>query len=173
MMNKLKLTQKKQMKPLKETKLGKFLGSKGFDTVLETVGTVVPGVKVLDIVKDMVIGPGSKRVLTPEDRDEFLRLLQAEQELLETMISDTKDARNREVQIVKTGGKDIMHSIVTIFFLVCFGAMIIRHMFFPKPLENFSGIEEVIKNIVLIIAGYYFGSSSGSRLKTKLMSGNE
>ena len=35
------------MKPLKDTRLGKFLSSKGLDHLLEGVGDFVPGAKIL------------------------------------------------------------------------------------------------------------------------------
>jgi hypothetical protein len=157
-------------KPFNQTKLGQFLASKGFDNVLEAVGTVVPGVKVLDLVKDMVVGPNAKRVLAPNDRDEFLRLLDAEQTILEIMANDTMNARNREIEIKKLGGKDYMQSVVTIFFLACFTTILIKHLFFPGEIKGFAGYEELIKNVLMIIAGYHFGSSSGSRMKNKFLS---
>lgn len=152
-------------KPFKETKVGQFLASKGLDNVLDAVGTVVPGVKVLDMVKDMVVGPGAKKVLSPEDREEFLRLMEIEKQILDSMIADTMNARQRQIELAKAGKSDIMHSIVTAFFLICFGAIIVKYIWFPGDMPGFSGIEEVIKNIVLIIAGFYFGSSQGSRKK--------
>ncbi|HMT29422.1 MAG TPA: hypothetical protein PKD91_09105 [Bacteroidia bacterium] len=152
-------------KPFKETQVGKFLTSKGFDFVLDAVGSVVPGVAMLDQVKDMVLGPGSKRVMTPEDREEFLRLMEIEHKTLDSLLADTANARNRQIEMAKSGKSDIMHYVVTSFFLLCFGAIIFQKLFFPTKITGFEGFEEVIKNIVLIIAGFYYGSSQGSRMK--------
>jgi hypothetical protein len=60
------------MKPLKDTKLGKFLASKGLDHLLEGIGTVLPGVKVLDQIKDAVLGDSGR--LSEEDKKEFMEL---------------------------------------------------------------------------------------------------
>jgi len=68
-------------KPLKETKLGKFLQSKGLDTVLDAVGNVIPGVAVLDDVKDILMGNNPDipaPSMSEEDKAYALELLKQE-----------------------------------------------------------------------------------------------
>ena len=161
-------------KPFKESDLGKFLASKGLDHVLEIVGSIVPGVKILDTVKDMVIGEGATTLLTPADKEQFLKLLDAEQRLLDSQLNDTANARQRQVELAKSGAKDYMFPMVTIFILGMFALVVATHLFFPLRVSTvLAGYEETIKNLVLLIGGYFFGSSRGSREKTKLLSGNE
>lgn len=157
-------------KQFKDTKVGKFLASKGFDNVLETVGSMVPGVAILDQVKDMVLGKDSKRIMTPEDQAHFLELMKLEQQELDSRLKDTADARSRQVELAKAGKKDIMHAVVTCFFLACFAALMVKHLFFPSPeTSSLNDLEMTLRDICFMIATFFFGSSMGSRRKTEIM----
>ena len=65
-------------KPFKETGLGKFLSSKGFNAILDTVGAYVPVVGMLDKLKDQVMGTEEYQKLSPDDQQLFLQLHQIE-----------------------------------------------------------------------------------------------
>ncbi len=161
-------------KPFKDSDVGKFLKSKGLDVVLEAVGSVVPGVKVLDMVKDLVLGKDATVQLSPADQLQFLKLLDAEQKQLDALLADTSNARDRQVELAKTGYKDYMFPIVTIFILIMFALVVIRHLFFPASVSTvLAGFEETIKNLLLLIGGYFYGSTKGSREKTLLLTKNE
>lgn len=157
-------------KPFKETKLGKFLAGKGFNTVLETVGAVVPGVKLLDQVKDMVLGdPEAAAKLSVHDREEFINLYKLELQELEMLLQDAQSARTREADFVKaTGHID--------WFMTIFGGVILalfaytvwvssNNTISADMREIFIETRAAVRDIVVGIAAYYWGSSAGSRIK--------
>ncbi len=99
-------------KPFKETKLGKFLASKGLDQALGMAGDVIPGIKILDKIKDAVLGNDPETAeleqvvnLTPEERAHILELIQAEKEQLEMILADVKDARGMQVAALQQEDK--------------------------------------------------------------------
>ncbi len=99
-------------KPFKETKLGKFLSSKGLDQALGLAGDLLPGIKILDKIKDAVIGndPETSELeaivnLTPEDRAHILELIHAEKEELELILADVRDARAMQMAALQQDDK--------------------------------------------------------------------
>ncbi len=159
-------------KPLKETKVGKFLASKGFDAALGTLGNFVPAVAILDQLKDMVLGD-SKHVLSAPDKEKFLELLKLEQQELDSRLADVANARTRQVDIMKAGGKDWLHGVVVIFVLSLFALMVLKKLFFASlTCEPMIELETTVRDIFFMVAAYYFGSSKGSRQKTELLAKN-
>ena len=161
-------------KPFNETKLGKFLQSKGFNTVLDAVGNVIPGVAVLDDVKDILMGNNPDvpaPPMTPEDKAYALELLKQEQAQLDSLLADVKDARGREVELIQAGNKNITQNVlayigVTAFFAMVgyiiakgIGEMSTEASFIVGNLTGISGA--ICKDIY----GYYFGSSRSSAQK--------
>ena len=158
-------------KPFKETKVGKFLASKGFNQVIEAVGSVVPGVAVLDQVKDMVLGDNPEVVLSPEDKQYFLEQLRIEQAELDSLLKDRDSARNREIQTLQAGSKNITQNVLAYIGVVAFfslvgyviakgiGEMTSEASFIVGNLTGISGA--ICKDIY----GYYFGSSRSSAQK--------
>jgi hypothetical protein len=155
------------MKPFKESKIGKFLTSKGLDHLLETVGDFVPGVKALDKLKDAVLGDGD--VLSDEDKKQFMELYDLQLKELDKQLADVAGARFRESEFVKaTGHID--------WFMTLFGGVILALFSYTVwvsstgsiPLdmrEIFIESRAAVRDIVLAIAAYYWGSSAGSRIK--------
>lgn len=100
-----------EKKPFKDTKLGKFLKEK-VPGVLDVVDDYFPPAKILTAL----VG---KESLPPEDQSEFLKLLQDhEREMYALEVQDRDSARNREVEIAKTGKSDWMMRVVGIWVLI-------------------------------------------------------
>ena len=161
-------------KPFKETKLGKFLQSKGLDTVLDAVGNVIPGVAVLDDVKDILMGNNPDipaPSMSEEDKAYALELLKQEQAGLDSLLADVKDARGREVALIQAGNKNTTQNVlayigVSAFFAIVgyvidigIGEMTTEASFIVGNLTGISGA--ICKDIY----GYYFGSSRSSAQK--------
>ena len=161
-------------KPFKETKLGKFLQSKGFNTVLDAVGNVIPGVAVLDDVKDILMGNNPDipaPSMSEEDKAYALELLKQEQAGLDSLLADVKDARGREVALIQAGNKNTTQNVlayigVSAFFAIVgyviaigIGEMTTEASFIVGNLTGISGA--ICKDIY----GYYFGSSRSSAQK--------
>lgn len=160
-------------KVFKETKVGKFLASEGFDNVLETVGNFVPGVAILDQVKDMVLGSSSKKVMTPENREKFLELLKLEQEELDSRLKDTANARDREVNMAKLGKTDWVQKAVIVSVLALFVTWCILIICLPHLIsESSRELQITIRDLMVMVVMYYVGSSQGSKRKTEMMAQN-
>lgn len=156
-------------KPFKETALGKFLAGKGLDKALEIAGDFIPGVAALDKLKDAVLGdPAAAAKLTAEDRARFMELYKLELEELDKRLADTASARTREVEFVKaTGHMDWFMTVFGTAMMVLFAYTIIVSSTGNIPAdmrEIFIEGRAAVRDIVLTIAAYYWGSSASSRV---------
>lgn len=155
------------MKPLKETRIGKFLSGKGLDHLLEGVGDLVPGAKILDRIKDAVLGDDDR--LNDEERKEFMEIYRLNLEELDKELANTAGARAREQDFVKaTGHIDWFMTIFGSVILLCFAYTVIVSALGTIPVdmrEIFIESRAAVRDIVLAIAAYYWGSSAGSRIK--------
>lgn len=149
-------------RPFKETKLGQFLGNTA-PHILDKVGDILPDKGLLGIVKNLI---DKDDKMTPEQKAEFHRL---ENEFALELIKDTQNARGREADFVKaTGHID--------WFMTVFGAVILLLFVYTVWVSSTASIpvdmreifiesRAAVRDIVLAIAAYYWGSSAGSRIK--------
>lgn len=155
------------MKPLKETAIGKFLSSKGLDHLLEGIGNFVPGVRILERLKDAVLGDGNR--LSEEDKKQFMEVYRLNLEELDKELADIAGARKRENEFVAaTGHIDWFMTVFGIVILLCFVYTVVISGWGsipPDMREIFIESRAAVRDIVLAIAAYYWGSSAGSRIK--------
>ena len=92
-------------KQFRDTKVGKLLQSKGLDKVLDIAGEVVPGIGILNKVKDAVLENKlpELQVLTEQERAEIVAAAQQHLNELDMMLKDVQNARQREVEDTKIG----------------------------------------------------------------------
>lgn len=137
----------KMKKPFKETKVGKLLfGAKG----------LLPDNGVLGIVKNLI---DSDDELTPEEKEEAHKWLI---EAYKAEVDDRDSAREREVEIAKSGKNDWLFNLTGIVGLGAFGVIIwaIIALEIPEPnKELFYHLIGIIEGVSLSIFGYYFGTS--------------
>jgi len=142
------------MKKLKETKLGKTLSTVA-PKILDFVGDVLPEQGVMGVVKNLIdkdetIDPATKQMLHEQAVETY------KQE-----VEDRNSARNREVEIVKTGATDWMMNVTGIIGLGSFIFLIYAIVFITVPEHNSELMIHttgIVEGIVLSIVGYYFGS---------------
>ena len=155
------------MKPLKETAIGKFLSRKGLDHILEGIGDVVPGVKILDRIKDAVLGDDDN--LKEEDKKQFMDIYKLNLEEIDREMANTNNARSREREfVIATGHIDWFMTVFGIVILLCFVYTVVISAWGTIPVdmrEIFIESRAAVRDIVLAIAAYYWGSSAGSRIK--------
>lgn len=151
------------MKPLKETKLGKWLKDKA-PKILDTVGDVLPDRGVLGIVKNLI---DSDPEIAPEDKLEYAKL---ERDFYELEIQDRDSARNREVEIAKTGRADHLMYSAGYTALLTFMVMVYAVIWKPEGMEHsplFHQLMGIIEGVALTVFGYYFGTSKRAEEKIK------
>jgi hypothetical protein len=156
-----------------ETRVGKFLKSKGLNAVLDLAGDVVPGVAVLDKVKDALIGKNSQYQVSPEDRDIFIELYKLDVSELDLVLKDKANARERELSLFKAGKKsDWLMSATGVVGLIMFMFIAYVMVFVEIPENNkalFNQFIGIIEGVIISIFTYYWGSSRGSKQKTEIL----
>jgi len=143
-------------KKFKDTKLGKFLG-KTAPHILDVAGDLLPDAGVLGIVKNLV---EKDEKISPEDKKEALAQTK---EMYELEIKDRESARNREIEVKKTGDKDLMMVLTGIVGLLSFVFVIYAVVYEEGVLNNdlFVHLMGMIEGVVISnIFAYYYGTSS-------------
>ena len=148
-------------KKFKETKVGKFLSEKG-SKVIDIVGDFIPTV---DMISNLI---STDPNLTPEERQEAQRLVLEESRL---EIEDRKSAREREIEIAKTGRKDVLQLSAGFTALLAFIIMILAVIFKMPGIETniFHQLMGIIEGVALTVFAYYFGTSKGSKDKQSMI----
>lgn len=162
------------MKPFKDTALGKFLSGKGFNSVMETAGTFIPGVKILNEVKEMVLGSPEYDKLQPEDKQLFFELHQQEMEELDKRLADTADARkmysgkNEMADLVSKRVVNWNLPIIAILILVLIACIVwvADKTLLALISTAIGGVTTQLLSERQTIINFFFGSSMGSKDKT-------
>lgn len=163
-------------KPFKETDIGKFLQSKGFDTALKVIGDAVPGVGILSSVKDLVLGTTTHPAeikLSPEDKAQFLELYKFQIDELDLQLKDVANARSREVELNVSEqsswlAKNIT-SILALMLVMAFISLCFTYVLSVTPDPMVAGVLHDFKDLMLLLCGYYWGSSSNSKIKDNII----
>jgi len=134
-------------KPFKETKVGKLLG--------KATG-LLPDEGILGVVKNLI---DNDEELTPEEREEVKKWVV---EAYNAEVADRDSARNREVEIAKSGKNDWLFNITGLVGLGAFGVIIWAILALDIPETNkelFYHLIGIVEGVSLSIFGYYFGTS--------------
>jgi hypothetical protein len=150
----------KERKKLKDTALGKFLSEK-VPGVLDVVDDYFPPAKILTAL----VGKN----LPPEDQIEFDKLLRDhEREMYALEIEDRDSARNREIEMAKTGKQDHLMYSAGYTALGTFIIMVYAVIWKPDGMEHsplFHQLMGIIEGVALTVFGYYFGTSKRAEEK--------
>lgn len=174
----------KEKKAFKDTTFGKIL-SKAGGLIVDAPGIILkatvggdPMGAVGDVIKELSGSkdPKAKEIITELDlkRAEIeLEFSKVELEETKAYLGDVQNARQREIELAKTGKKDWFQIVVGIIGLVMLGFCLFVLVYKTIPGENrtlFIHFIGIIEGIAISIFSYYFGSSKGSSDKTKMMS---
>ena len=98
--------------------------------------------------------------------------LDFESEMYELEVQDRNSARNRQIEMAKAGGNDIMMILTGSVGLASFGGIVLAVIFMPH-LEESSLFNQLMGFVfgvaVSNIFAFYFGTSKSSQDKTKLL----
>lgn len=142
-------------KKFRDTKVGQFLKTKA-PKILDRVGDLLPDSGVLGIVKNLI---DKSPELTPEDRQLAHDHLK---ELYELEVRDRDSARNREIEVAKTGKFDFLFTLTGLIGLGVFVFIVYAIVYLEVPKQNkelFIHLIGIAEGVVLSIFGYYFGSA--------------
>lgn len=138
--------------------------------IIKQAGDLIGGlIKPLGDVVD-------KFITNPDEKKKFM--MEVEQmvhnqksELLKMEIEDRGSARNREVEMAKTGHTDWLMYAAGITGLGSFILMVCAVIFIDGVSENLliHQLMGIIEGVALTIFAYYFGTSKSSTDKTKLL----
>ena len=134
-------------KPFKETKVGKLLGN---------LGGILPDKGVLGVLKQVIDTDDS---LTPEEKEDAHNALI---EAYKAEVADRESARQREVEVSKSGKVDWLFNITGLAGLAAFGIIIYAIISLEIPEGNkelFYHLIGIVEGVALSIYGYYFGTS--------------
>lgn len=135
--------------------------------LIEATGTVLQ----LEGLKQLGEKISGSNELTPEQKEQAFELYKIDLEIYKAENEDRASARNREIEIAKTGRTDWMMYLTGFIGLCAFVFMAVCIIFVPSVQENLLAHQllGVIEGVALSVFGYYFGSSKGSSDKTKLL----
>ena len=134
-------------KPFKETKVGKLIGN---------LGGLLPDKGVLGVLKQVI---DADDTMTPEEKEDAHKALI---EAYKAEVEDRDSARNREVEIAKTGRFDLMYNLTGVVGLGAFSFIVYAIVYLEIPAENkevWIHLIGICEGIVLSIFGYFFGTS--------------
>ena len=155
------------MKPLKETRIVKFLTDKNLGYLLEGVGDLVPPVRLLERIKDIALGEHGH--LDEEEKKQFMEMYKLDLEAYEKENDDRAGARLRERDFISAAGHiDWFMTGFGSVMLLCFVFCVYVSAYGNIPAdmrENFIESRGAVRDIVVAIAAYYWGSSAGLRMK--------
>ena len=145
-----------EKKKFKDTKLGGLL-SKVAPKILNVAGDFLPDAGVLSMVSKMIDADPD---ISPEDK----KMLQNHQkELYKIEVADRDSARNREIEVAKTGKKDFMMTLTGVVGLMSFAFIIYAVVYVPSVTDNdlFVHLMGMVEGVVISnIFAYYYGTSS-------------
>ncbi|CAN5689251.1 hypothetical protein BH11BAC1_BH11BAC1_30100 [soil metagenome] len=167
------------MKPFKETRVGKFLASKGFDDVLESA-KAIPFVGALDAVKDLVIGSPNYKNLSEADQQKFFELRKLDLDELDKRLADVADSR--QMYTGKNGMADFVARRVINWNLPVIALLIGGLVACVICLEDkillalissaIGGVTAQLISERQVLINFFFGSSQGSKEKAELLQKN-
>ena len=167
------------MAKFKDTKFGTFLSKAG--DVLKDKGGTIAGIAIkaatgnisgaMSDVSTMLSGessPEAKALL-----NEFnMKMKEFELEMYKVEVEDRGSARDREVEVLKAGGDDIMMKVTGGVGLLSFILIVVSILFMDLPEANMKLIYHLVgmvEGVSLTIFAYYYGTSKSSKDKTGII----
>lgn len=150
-----------------KTRVGALLSNIGkIAPEVLSLASNIPGMQALDKAADIIRGKG----LEPKTEAAILADIEKEKAIEIARLQDIDSARNREIEIAKTGRSDYMKDIVGVFVMILVVAVTYAVFFMElknKDLAHFIGGEVIGFGSALVF--YFYGTSKSSTEKTKLI----
>lgn len=157
----------KPKRKFRDTPFGKFFCEK-IPGIAGLVGDLLPDKGVLGIVKNAIAKTPN---LSPEVRLQLEQMcMDFEKEIFALEVQDRSSARNREIEIARTGRTDHLMYVAGYAALASFLSMVATVIFASVnhiEIENalFHQLMGIIEAVAFTVFGYYFGASKSSKTK--------
>jgi len=157
------------MKPFSETKVGKFLGSKGVNIVLDAAEIIgVPGAGIVNNLKDKIT---NHPTLSPEDKITALSFLEEERKVFELELMDKESARNlyekkndmADIVVKRVVNWNLPIAAVLIFLLVYCTVVLKDNVLLALISSSIGAAIQQLFSERQTIINFFFGSSKGSK----------
>lgn len=161
-------------KEFKDTKIGKIL-NKAKDIGLDVAPIVAKATSgnISGAISDTIsLLKGESTQESQELLDELtIKKKEIELDFYRVMVQDLDSARNREIEIAKTGRTDWLMYASGVTALSTFILMVVAVIFVKEVKENslFHQLMGIIEGVALTVFSYYFGTSKSSADKTKMI----
>jgi hypothetical protein len=155
------------------TAVGGPLGASAMATLGKALGVDKPDLSAEDIAVAYVNATPEQRLAAEKEENDFRLKMQAAgyehvEELEKIAASDRDSARNREI---KTGDKltpRILAAIVVCAWVLTQSVMLF-HIIDPSMRELVARVLGTLDAALMLVLGYYFGSSAGSSEKSQML----
>jgi len=127
-------------------------------SILE-VASQLTGINGLNAIGDIIKGDPN---LTENQKDLALEELKLDIKEYEIQVADRNSARNRQVEIAKSGKKDLLYNVSGFIGLGVFAFVVYSIVFLDIPSSNkeiFIHLIGIVEGVALSIFGFFFGSS--------------
>ena len=127
-------------------------------SILE-VASQLTGINGLNAIGDIIKGDPN---LTENQKDLALEELKLDIKEYEIQVADRNSARNRQVEIAKSGKKDLLYNVSGFIGLGVFAFVVYSIVFLDIPASNkeiFIHLIGIVEGVALSIFGFFFGSS--------------
>lgn len=169
-----------EKKPIKETKFGQFLSKAGEQLKdkgpdLLQIGMQAASGNIIGAIastKEMLLNHQDRDLSDPLLIELHQRQQEFEIELYRIEVEDRNSARNREIEVAKTGRQDWMMTVTGLVGLASFMIMIFAVIFIEDVQRNdlFIHLIGMIEGVVIgNIFAYYYGTSKSSKDKQEAL----
>ena len=175
--------EKKERKPFNETGFGKFVkkAAEALPEVADAVFDIIGGPydKGYDLLRGILSDSNDiksrplLKEMSAEERNWRLEIEKIELEYFKTAVEDTANARAKEMAYLNAGKLDYMQILVGLGIMAAFGFCLYVSVYRSvddSMQSTFSILFGIVQMSMAGLVGYYFGSSKGSKDKTKIIS---
>lgn len=142
------------------TRVGDFLRKiKGVAPDILQVAGNISGISSLTKLGQMI---DEDDVLTEKQKEIALAELQIDLREYELEVADRTSARERQVEIAKSGKKDLLYNVTGFVGLIVFTFVVYSIIYLEVPKGNkeiFIHLIGIVEGVALSIFGFFFGSS--------------
>lgn len=178
----------KFMERIRDSKFAEFVREKVKPVagdVLEIVGDITGRESIEKVGQFLNRNKENNEQLKALDAEFQLKKLEFETELeqirincimeeMRMQVEDTKSARSTEIERLKiTGKRDWIMTTVGVSIIVCFMFYVYCSVFYvvaPENREFFIEMRATTRDALMVLIGYYYGSSRSSRFKDETIS---